>query len=95
MARNVPSKKATIETLATMVAKGFSDVTSAMATKEGLNGLRSDIENNYATKEELKFEINNLKEDIEIMLGKHVGTFRNDYDELARRVKELEKKVIN
>ena len=41
----------------------------------------------YATKEELKLEIKNLKEDIEIMLGKHIGTFRKDYDELARRVK--------
>ena len=89
MAKSIP-QKVTIETLATMVAKGFSDVTSTMVTKDHLDLRLED----YATKEELKLEIKNLKEDIEIMLGKHIGTFRKDYDELARRVKKIEEKVF-
>jgi len=36
-----------------------------------------------------------LRGDIDIMLDRHIGTFRKDYDELAGRVKRLEQLVLN
>lgn len=83
MAKSISSKKVTLDTLATMVANGFA----LTATKEDLN--------NYVTKEELRLEIKNLKEDIDIMLSKYVGAFRKDFDDLARRVKDVERKVFH
>ena len=35
-----------------------------------------------------------LRGDIDIMLDRHIGTFRKDYDELAARVKRLEQLVL-
>lgn len=43
-----------------------------------------------ATKEDLT----HLRGDIDIMLDRHIGTFRKDYDELAARVKRLEQLVL-
>ena len=81
-------KGASIDNLAVMVQRGFVE------TKEDFNKLRSDLENNYSTKSELKEEIKKLKEDIDEMLNHHIGTFRKDYDELASRVRKLEDKVF-
>jgi len=46
----------------------------------------ADIEERMATKEDLL----QLRRDMDIMLDRHVGTFRRDYDELAARVRKLE-----
>jgi hypothetical protein len=35
-----------------------------------------------------------LRGDIDIMLDRHIATFRKDYDELAARVKHLEQLVL-
>ena len=39
-------------------------------------------------------DIVQLRGDIDIMLDKHIGTFRRDYDDLAMRVKKLERRVF-
>lgn len=79
-----------IDDLAVMVQRGFAET----ATKRELNELRDEIRNNYVTKAELKLEIKNLKDDIEVMISKYIGTFRKDFDELANRVRKLEEKVF-
>ena len=49
-----------------------------------------EIREDMATKEDLV----HLRGDIDIMLDRHIGTFRKDYDELAGRVKRLEQLVL-
>jgi hypothetical protein len=49
-----------------------------------------EIREDMATKEDLV----HLRGDIDIMLDRHIGTFRKDYDELAARVKRLEQLVL-
>lgn len=86
-----------IDELAQMVARGFmelqkgmkeefANVRAEMATKEELDELRQEM----ATKEDLK----HLKGDFDLMLDKHIGIFRKDYDDLARRTKDLEVAVL-
>lgn len=67
-----------IDELAQMVAGGFS---------ETQNEIRE-------VRDELKGDMKFLRGDIDIMLDKHIGTFRKDYDDLARRVKKLEQRVF-
>jgi hypothetical protein len=55
-----------------------------MATKEDLAELRS----------ELKADMERLRGDLDIMLDKHIGIFRKDFDELAARVKRLEMAIF-
>jgi len=43
---------------------------------------------------EFKEDLIRLRGDIDIMLDRHIGTFRKDYDELAGRVKRLEQLVL-
>ncbi len=76
--------------LAIMVQRGFAET----ATKQDLHELRLEIKDNYATKAELRLEIKNLKDDIEIMMSKYIGSFRKDFDDLAKRVRKLEDKVF-
>ena len=45
-------------------------------------------------REEFKADMNHLRGDIDIMLDRHIGTFRKDYDDLAARVKRLEQLVL-
>jgi hypothetical protein len=45
-------------------------------------------------REEFKGDMIRLRGDIDIMLDRHIGTFRKDYDELAERVKRLEQLVL-
>ncbi len=83
-------KEMSIDDLATMVASGFSEVTSTMATKDELkDGLKS-------VRNELKDELKDVvkKDDLEESMNRHIGTFRKDYDELASRVKKLEDRVF-
>lgn len=72
----------TINDLARLVSNGFTAIEEKMATKEDLERM--------ATKEDLA----NLRNEIDIMLDRHIGTFRKDYDELAARVKKLEEAVF-
>ena len=76
-------KEMSIDDLAGMVQRGFT----VTATKDDLK--------DFVTKEELKEELKELKNDLEVMMGRHIGTFRKDYDELARRVRKLEDKVFS
>ena len=71
-----------IDELARMVAQGFTDTQKEM--HEGFADLRSEF------KGDMKF----LRGDIDIMLDRHIGTFRKDYDDLAARVKKLEQLVL-
>jgi polyhydroxyalkanoate synthesis regulator phasin len=82
-----------IDDLARMVADGFSevrgelkDVRDTMSTQGDLAELRKEM----ATKADLV----HLRGDIDIMLDKHIGIFRKDFDELAARVKRLEQLVL-
>lgn len=43
---------------------------------------------------DVKNDLTRMRGDIDIMLDRHVGTFRKDYDELASRVKKLEELVL-
>ena len=61
-----------------MVAGGFTE------TQKEIRGVRDEL------KGDMKF----LRGDIDIMLDKHIGTFRKDYDELISRVKKLEQAVF-
>ena len=83
-----------IDELARMVANGFSeahkDISRVETKVEHIEEKVEGIEENYTTKEDLI----RLRGDIDIMLDKHIGTFRKDYDELAARVKKLEQKVF-
>jgi hypothetical protein len=78
-----------------MVADGFENTTTKsdlqmvrdeMVTKNELQSVRDDM----ATKADLHA----LRQDIDLMLDRHVGTFRNDFDQLAARVKKLEEAVL-
>lgn len=77
--KNIDTK---IDELARMVASGFTE--TQKETRDGLAGLRDEF------KADMKF----LRGDIDIMLDRHIGTFRKDYDELAARVKKLEQLVL-
>lgn len=83
-----------IDELAQMVARGFSDTHEDSqrleVTIERIDERVETIEENYVTKTDLA----RLRGDIDIMLDRHIGTFRKDYDELARRVKDLEQLVF-
>src|SRR5665213_2796666 len=85
-----------IDDLARMVADGFTEIRGdmrelrdEMATKADLAELREEMLG-VASKEDLV----RLKGDFDIMLDRHIGTFRRDYDELAGRVKHLEQLVM-
>lgn len=82
-----------IDDLARMVADEFrtvrgdiKEIRANMATQEDLAELRQEM----ATKADLA----HLRGDIDIMLDKHIGIFRKDFDELAARVKRLEELVL-
>jgi len=74
-----------------MVARGFTEVQDEFKAvrqefMEDLAELREDM----ATKVDLV----HLRGDIDIMLDRHIGTFRKDYDDLAAHVKHLEQLVV-
>lgn len=77
-----------IDKLARMVADGFTNVESRFDHAESR---MAKIESNMTTKEDLA----NLRNEIDIMLDRHIGTFRKDYDELSARVKKLEEAILN
>ena len=63
-----------IDDLAQMTANGFTEVHKEMSEM----------------RDELKGEIKSARGDYDIMLDKHIGAVRKDYDVLAVRVKDLE-----
>lgn len=70
-----------IDKLARMVARGFDET--------NIHFKRID-----AQFSELRGEMVQLRNDIDIMLSRHIGTFRKDYDELAARVKRIEEAIF-
>jgi hypothetical protein len=74
--------EAKIDDLAQIVARGFAEQ-------------RTEFKNDLADlREEFKGDMIRLRGDIDIMLYRHIGTFRKDYDDLASRVKRLEQLVL-
>jgi hypothetical protein len=69
-----------IDDLAAMTARGFAEVNDRFEVIEG----------NYATKDDLLA----LSKNVDLMLDKHIGAFRKDTNELAKRTKNLEKVVF-
>lgn len=86
---------AKIDELAQMVARGFSEVHQEIGEihqeigemHQEIGGLRGEIAD---VKEELTGQMRALEHNVDLMLDKHIGMFRKDYDELAARVKDLE-----
>lgn len=89
MGMNDKDVETKIDDLARMVADGFTEIRGElkeMATKDDLAELRLEM----ATKADLE----RLRGDLDIMLDKHIGIFRKDFDELAARVKRLEMAIF-
>ena len=91
MLTNMKKKEKNIDTkideIARMVAQGFSETHDDISRVESkVDGIKED----YV----IKSDLIRLRGDIDIMLDRHIGTFRKDYDDLARRVKDLEKLVF-
>ena len=80
-------KEDKIDKLARMVADGFSNVGTRIDTIESKIG---SMESRMATKDDLA----NLCNEIDIMLDRHIGTFRRHYEELAARVKKIEEYIF-
>lgn len=83
-----------IDELAQMVAGGFSethdDIGRVELRVERIEEKVESIEKNYL----IEADLIRLRGDVDIMLDKHIGTFRKDYDDLAMRVKKLERRVF-
>jgi polyhydroxyalkanoate synthesis regulator phasin len=81
--------EAKIDDLARMVADGFTEVRAEFKT------VRAEMqEMGDELRSEFKSEMARLRGDLDIMLDKHIGVFRKDFDELAARVKRLEALVL-
>jgi hypothetical protein len=81
--------EAKIDDLARMVADGFTEVRSEFrAVRVEMQEMGDEL------RSELKSEMACLRGDLDIMLDKHIGVFRKDFDELAARVKRLEALVL-
>jgi polyhydroxyalkanoate synthesis regulator phasin len=80
-----------IDDLARMTAEGFSEVRDEFkAVRQEFRHDLTELREEMATKADLA----HLRGDIDIMLDKHIGVFRKDFDELAARVKRLESLVL-
>lgn len=75
-----------LDSLAISIAKGFE----RMATKDDLANLREEM----ATKDDLANGLASLrqeiKSDVDVLLDQHLQTYMKRYDELAKRVKNIE-----
>lgn len=84
-------KSITTNELAQMVQRGFAD----MATKDGVDNKIAGLEKKIdSLRVGLKDDMKEMQDDIESSMERHIRTFRNDYDDLAFRVKKLEHKVF-
>lgn len=78
-----------IDELAQAVAKGFEETRKDIDTK--IDELAQMTAQGFTEMEEnRKRDLIQLRGDVDIMLDKHIGVFRKDYDALAVRVKDLE-----
>ena len=85
LSRKVDDK---VDELAAMTARGFLELRGEIKSDmhEVIDRLEV-IEENYVTKDDfVKFGRN-----MDLMLDKHIGTFRKDTEGLAKRTKDLEK----
>lgn len=81
--------EAKIDDLARMVADGFTEV------RGEFKAVRKEFADDMTElRTEFKSEMARLRGDLDIMLDKHIGVFRKDFDELAARVKRLEELVL-
>lgn len=71
----------TLDKLGRMVA----GIVQRMATKDDLEEM--------ASKNDLEALRKELWSDMDVLLGKHLGTYLERYDELARRVKRIEERL--
>lgn len=73
--------------LARMVADGFADTANQIhEVRQDVSNLRAEMKADMASKE----DIASLRNEIDLMLDRHIGTFRKDYDELSARVKRID-----
>ena len=96
--------EAKIDDLARMVADGFTEVHSeikelrdTMPTQDDLAELKNEIgelRQETVTKADLERLRGDLDIMLDIMLDKHMGIFRKDFDELAARVKRPEMAIF-
>jgi hypothetical protein len=100
MPNKISNKNITIEKLAQMVAQGFEDITSKMATKKDLELLATKIDLDKA-KSELKQEIQGLRNAINNFLkltDKRYLELKNNQKILAKYLKiviEKSKMAVN
>jgi len=103
-AKSVDTK---IDELTKVVVGGFSDLRKEMrGVRTELGEVRDELKGDIANlhnemkedmtglRDEFKADMKFLRGDIDIMLDRHIGTFRKDYDDLAMRVKKLEQLVL-
>ncbi|HEY4501147.1 MAG TPA: hypothetical protein VJI70_02685 [Candidatus Paceibacterota bacterium] len=96
-----------IDELAQTVASGFAETKKEIrGMQKEIHGVRSELSKEIEeltqmtargfseVQENTSQDITQLRGDVDIMLDRHIGTFRKDYDDLARRVKDLEKRVF-
>ena len=93
-------KSMTIDRLGRMVADGFAKTATKaeVATiREEVTTIREEVttlREEMVTKKELQTVLTAFRSDIDFLFERHIGTFRRDYDELARRVKKIEEAVF-
>lgn len=92
-----------IDELAQTVASGFAGLRKEIrGVRSDLGEVHDELKGDIANlhndigelRDEFKADMKFLRGDIDIMLDRHIGTFRKDYDELAARVKKLEQLVL-
>lgn len=84
-------KEDKIDKLAQMVARGFADTNTQI---DSIDSRIATIESKMATKEDLANLGSRMTTKFDIMLDRHIGTFRKDYDELAKRVKKIKEFIF-
>lgn len=101
MADAVKKEEVTLETLAQMVAKGFSNTASKNdvgelrndvdGLKNDVDGLRNDIGDLKTKIDHTDARIARIETDIQTMRGNIV--YQDDFDDLTARVKNIESKL--
>ena len=104
MKKREKSIDAKIDELTQTVAGGFAELRKEVRgvrnelseVHDELKGDIADLHNDMTGfRDEFKGDMKFLRGDIDIMLDRHIGTFRKDYDDLAARVKKLEQLVLH
>ena len=104
MKKKVKTIDTKIDELTQVVAGGFAELHKGIrGVRKELGEVHDELKGDIANlhndmtglREEFKADMKFLRGDIDIMLDRHIGTFRKDYDELAARVKKLEQLVMN